>query len=78
MSARTHEHDMQALETTAQSPTGGRIRLEKTIEQLAAEQGVKPMTNWDDYFGAGKDLWESDEDFEEFLRAARRPLPERL
>lgn len=38
----------------------------KSIEQLAAEQGVKP-TRLDDILGKGADLWKSDEEFEHFL-----------
>ena len=44
----------------------GHCRLEKTIQELAAEQGVGPA-KWTDIYGAGADLWESDEEFDAFL-----------
>lgn len=77
MGIHTKKTDVKASNPKAQPPRAARIRLERTIEQLAAEQGVKPMTNWNDYFGAARHLWESDEDFASFLEAARRPLAER-
>jgi hypothetical protein len=40
----------------------------KTIEELAAEQGVKLPQNLDELLGKGCDLWDDDEDFENFLR----------
>jgi hypothetical protein len=39
----------------------------KTIEQLAAEQGVRLPQNVDALVGQGADLWESDEELERFL-----------
>ncbi len=41
-------------------------RERKTIEQLAAEQGVKP-TRLEDILGKGAHLWKSDEEFERFV-----------
>jgi hypothetical protein len=41
---------------------------EKTIEELAAEQGVTLPQRIEDLIGAGKDLWDSDAEFEEFLK----------
>ena len=38
----------------------------KSIETLAAEQGVKP-TKLEDILGKGADLWESDREFERFV-----------
>jgi len=38
-----------------------------TIEQLAAEQGVRLPQDIDALIGQGADLWEDDEDFERFL-----------
>ena len=45
----------------------------KSIETLAAEQGVKP-TKLEDILGKGADLWESDHEFERFVEGiyARR------
>jgi hypothetical protein len=42
---------------------------EKSLEQLAREQNVKPIENWEDFFGKGADLWEDEEDFQAFLLA---------
>jgi len=39
----------------------------KTVEQLAAEQGVAPIADPAQVFGHGRDLWESDEEFEAFV-----------
>ncbi len=50
----------------------------KTLEQLAAEQHIKPVTDWDSIFGMARDLWKSDEEFEQFLRDVRRPFAERV
>jgi len=46
-----------------QSMTRGR---RKSIEELAAEQGVRP-TRLDDIVGRGADLWESDLELERFV-----------
>ena len=45
----------------------------RSIEELAAEQGVKP-TKLEDILGKGADLWESDQEFERFVEGiyARR------
>ncbi len=38
----------------------------KSIEELAAEQGIKP-TRLDDILGKGADLWDSDLELERFV-----------
>jgi uncharacterized protein (DUF2384 family) len=38
----------------------------KSVEELAAEQGIKP-TRLEDILGKGADLWESDQEFEQFV-----------
>lgn len=38
----------------------------KSIEELAAQQGVKP-TRLEDILGKGADLWKSDEKLEQFV-----------
>lgn len=57
--------------TAGKSATGSWKR--KSIETLAAEQGVK-LTKLEDILGKGADLWESDQDFERFVEGiyARR------
>lgn len=39
----------------------------QTIEELAAEQGVEQPQSIERLFGAGTDLWDSDEEFDKFL-----------
>ena len=38
----------------------------KSVEQVAAERGVK-LTRLEDILGKGADLWESDLEFEQFV-----------
>jgi uncharacterized protein (DUF2384 family) len=38
----------------------------KSIEELAAEQGIRP-TRLEDILGKGADLWKSDQEFEQFV-----------
>lgn len=45
---------------------------QKSIEELAREQGVKPIARLEEVLGLGADLWDSDEDFEEFLQGIYR------
>jgi hypothetical protein len=57
--------------------TGGKLAPgfseRRSIEALAAEQGVKP-TKLEDILGKGADLWESDQEYERFVEGiyARR------
>jgi hypothetical protein len=39
----------------------------KTAEEIAKEQGKGPITDLDKIIGGGKDLWDSDEEFERFV-----------
>ncbi|MGD0093208.1 MAG: hypothetical protein ABSE73_25115 [Planctomycetota bacterium] len=48
------------------SPSATKHLSFKPIEQLAAEQGVKPA-KWEEIVGLGADLWKSDKEFEEFV-----------
>jgi uncharacterized protein (DUF2384 family) len=43
-------------------------RRRKTVEELAIEQGAPLIADFDAMFGEGKDLWDSDEDFEEWMK----------
>jgi type II secretory pathway component PulM len=58
--------------TTKPATAGPAIPLptqsSKTIEELAAEQGVELPQNLDRLFGAGEQLWDNDAEFDEFLR----------
>jgi hypothetical protein len=42
---------------------------EKPLDQLAAEQAVRPIQRLDDILGAGAELWENDRDLEDFLQS---------
>ncbi|MBW3538896.1 MAG: hypothetical protein KY476_01370 [Planctomycetes bacterium] len=44
---------------------------ERTVEELAAEQGVKPITRLDEVLGQGAALWDSDEALDDFLNGIR-------
>lgn len=47
------------------------------LEQLAREQGVTPVRQFEDVWGKGSDLWADAEDFEAFLDAAEGVQNER-
>jgi uncharacterized protein (DUF2384 family) len=65
---------MESPHTTDSSRPAGAATNEgsfwrrKTIEELAAEQGVPLIADFDALFGEGKDLWSSDEEFEAWLK----------
>lgn len=40
---------------------------ERSVEELAAEQGVGPVERFEDVWGRHADLWESDDEFERFV-----------
>lgn len=42
----------------------------KSLDELAAEQGVQVVADWQDLFGSGRNLWDDDESFDAFLGAA--------
>ena len=44
--------------------------IEKSLDQLATEQGVHVVSDWREVFGSARELWESDESFESFLSVA--------
>jgi hypothetical protein len=44
----------------------------KTVEELAAEQGITRPQSLDDLIGAAADLWASDEEFERFVASIDR------
>lgn len=44
----------------------------KTLEELAAEQGVRPIEHLEEVLGRGADLWRDEAEWEAFLSA----LPE--
>jgi hypothetical protein len=48
-------------------PSDGDFWRPKTLEELAAEQGVGPVERAEDLLGQGDDLWADDAEFEQFL-----------
>ena len=66
MDTSQRENTINPSDGTTQD--GSPTRRRKTIEEIAAEQGVRLPQDLDAMFGEGKDLWDSDEDFEEWLK----------
>jgi hypothetical protein len=54
------------MSTDAETPTVRPANRPPTLDELIAEQGVSPLTRFEDLFGAGRDLW-TDEEFAAFL-----------
>lgn len=44
-----------------------RSRMPKTAEQVVREQGKAESSKYENVLGSGRDLWESDEDFADFV-----------
>jgi hypothetical protein len=65
MSTRQPSHPPQPA--SPQRPTDGDSWRPKTLEELAAEQGVGPVSRAEDLLGCGDDLWADDAEFEQFL-----------
>ncbi len=49
---------------------------EKSLEQLAKEQGVAPVKRLEDILGKSGDFFDDEEDFQAFLRATKGLDPE--
>lgn len=43
------------------------FRRERSVEELALEQGIGPVERFEDAWGRHADLWESDAEFERFV-----------
>jgi hypothetical protein len=63
---KTHDPSSPADRSLADKATT--FRRCKTIEEIAAEQGVPLPQDLDSLIGQGKDLWSSDEEFEAWLK----------
>jgi hypothetical protein len=50
---------------------------QKTVDELAEEQGVSPIYDLDGLFGCGKDLWETEEEWNDFQRSIQAGRKER-
>ena len=44
----------------------------KTLQELAAEQGVRPIQDVERFLGQGDDIWASDAEFAQFLEWLQR------
>jgi len=70
--ARRHDKPRTAAKRGAFGNDGNRpatsFSERKSIQELAAEQGVRLEGQLERILGAGADLWASDEEFEEFVR----------
>jgi hypothetical protein len=60
-------HTDSPCEGVAASREGGAFWQAKTLAELAAEQGIAPMTDFDVRLGQGSDLWADDAEFDAFL-----------
>ena len=45
---------------------------EARLERLAAEQGVRPIEDFDGFMEESDDVWPEDEDVDEFIETVRR------
>ena len=55
-------------ETEEPSVPEGNFWRERTIDELAARQGITVPQPLDDLIGAAAELWNDDEDFDRFVR----------
>ena len=44
---------------------------QKSVDELAEEQGVGPINDLDRLFGCGKDLWETKEEWDDYMEVIR-------
>jgi hypothetical protein len=60
--------------STPTVPPAPPIALPKSLDDLIAEQGVRPLERFENLFGAGRDLWTDDEfaAYLERVQATRR------
>jgi hypothetical protein len=56
---------------TSGNGSAGTFWHEKSLEELAAEQGVGPIRQLEEVWGQGAHLWDSEADFQEFLAATK-------
>ena len=42
---------------------------QKSVDELAEEQGVVPIENLDRLFGCGKDLWETEKEWNDYMES---------
>ena len=44
---------------------------QKSVDELAEEQGVRPINNLDSLFGYGKDLWETEREWNDYMESVQ-------
>ena len=69
-----NRNDKELQPPIASATSSGDFWQEKTLAELAAEQGIRPVNHFEEVFGQGAGLWANDEELEAFLaniRAAR-------
>ena len=54
----------------------GQFWRKRTVDELAAEQGIAVPQSLDEMIGAAADLWDDDEDFDRFVQRIQDRLPE--
>ena len=68
-SSRASRKSIEAAPASKRSPADS--WTVKTLEELIAEQGVRPIGQLEEILGRGADLWRDDVEFELFLTALR-------
>ena len=51
---------------------------QKSVDELAEEQGVCPINNLDNLFGCGKDLWETEREWNDYMESIQSGRRERM
>ena len=51
---------------------------QKSVGELAAEQGVGPVNDLDCLFGCGKDLWETEEEWNDYMETVQSGRKEKV
>jgi hypothetical protein len=67
----TEANPRPSVPATVPSGTGVGSERPRSLDELIAEQGVKPLERFEDLFGAGADLWSDEAEFEQFLESIR-------
>ena len=73
---RTAETDPVHGETDESPVPPGQFWRKRTVDELAAEQGIAVPQSLDEMIGAAADLWDDDEDFDRFVQGIQDRRPE--
>ena len=63
--------EVLAWATRVTAPILARVREEAALDALAEQQGVAPVRDIDEFLGAGRHLFESDEDFDRWMQTIK-------